>query len=449
MAKDEKSRIMNEIVSLCKRRGFVFQSSEIYGGINSCWDFGPLGVELKNNIKRDWWREMVQLRDNVEGIDAAILMHPGVWEASGHISEFTDPLVECLNCHRRFRADEISGDKCPVCGSDKLTEPKMFNLMFKTFIGPVESDENVIYLRPETAQGIYVNYQNVMTTMRQKIPFGIAQIGKAFRNEISPGNFIFRSREFEQMEMQFFVHPDDAERWFEYWRQQRWNWYLSLGIDEEKIHWHQHGPDELAHYAKDAYDIEFDFPFGRKELEGVHNRGDFDLSRHKEFSGKNLEYSDNVSGEKYIPYIIETSGGVDRCALAVLVDAYTVEPEKSNPQKMRTVLKMHPRLSPIKVGVFPLVKKEGMPEIAREIAQELRKKFMVFYDEKDSIGRRYRRQDEAGTPFCVTVDGQTLQDNTVTIRERDTLIQVRTKIDEIAPMIEKYIENWERDKGIF
>ena len=320
--------------------------------------------------------------------------------------------------------------------------------MFKTFIGPVESEENTIYLRPETAQGIYVNFLNVLNTTRQKIPFGIAQIGKAFRNEISPGNFIFRSREFEQMEMQYFVHPDEADKWFEYWRQQRWNWYLSLGIDEGKLHWHEHGPDELAHYARAAYDIEFDFPFGRKELEGIHNRGDFDLSRHQQYSGKNLEYTDKVTGEKYIPFIIETSGGVDRAMLAILCDAYTVEPERNDPNRTRTVLKMHPRISPIKVGVFPLVKKDGMPEMAREIAQELRKKFTVFYDEKDSIGRRYRRQDEAGTPFCVTVDGQSLQDETVTIRERDTMVQVRVKITEIAPMIEKYIDSWKRDKGI-
>jgi len=446
MAKGNK--IMNEIVALSKRRGFIFQSSEIYGGINALWDMGPLGVEMKNNIKNFWWKYTVQMRSDVEGLDSSILMHPKIWEASGHIENFTDPLVECRNCHKRFRADEIKGNHCPNCGSDQLTEPKMFNLMFKTFIGPVESAENTIYLRPETAQGIYINYQNVMVTTRQKIPFGIAQIGKAFRNEISPGNFIFRSREFEQMEMQYFVHPDEANRWFEYWRKMRWQWYLQLGIDEGKIHWHQHGENELAHYARDAYDIEFDFPFGRKELEGVHNRGDFDLSRHQQYSGKNLEYTDKVTGEKFIPFIIETSGGVDRCMLAILCDAYTVEPEQKDSNKMRTVLKMHPRISPIKVGVFPLVKKDGMPEIAKEIADELRKKFTVFYDEKDSIGRRYRRQDEAGTPFCVTVDGQTLKDNTVTIRERDTLIQVRVKIDEIAPMIDKYIENWERDKGI-
>ena len=446
MAKGNK--IMNEIVALSKRRGFIFQSSEIYGGINALWDMGPLGVEMKNNIKNFWWKYTVQMRSDVEGLDSSILMHPKIWEASGHIENFTDPLVECRNCHKRFRADEIKGNHCPNCGSDQLTEPKMFNLMFKTFIGPVESAENTIYLRPETAQGIYINYQNVMVTTRQKIPFGIAQIGKAFRNEISPGNFIFRSREFEQMEMQYFVHPDEANRWFEYWRKMRWQWYLQLGIDEGKIHWHQHGENELAHYARDAYDIEFDFPFGRKELEGVHNRGDFDLSRHQQYSGKNLEYTDKVTGEKFIPFIIETSGGVDRCMLAILCDAYTVEPEQKDSNKMRTVLKMHPRISPIKVGVFPLVKKDGMPEIAKEIADELRKRFTVFYDEKDSIGRRYRRQDEAGTPFCVTVDGQTLKDNTVTIRERDTLIQVRVKIDEIAPMIDKYIENWERDKGI-
>ncbi len=443
----QQDRVMNEIVSLCKRRGFFFQSSEIYGGLNACWDSGPLGVELKNNIKREWWREMVQLRQDVEGLDAAILMHPRVWEASGHVESFVDPLIECKNCRKRFRADEITSDKCPSCGNAALTEPRMFNLMFKTFLGPLEEEENTIYLRPETAQGIYVNYQNVMVTTRQKIPFGIAQIGKAFRNEISPGNFIFRSREFEQMEMQFFVNPKEADKWFEYWREKRWNWYLAMGFAPDKIHWHQHSENELAHYAKAAYDIEFDFPFGRKELEGVHNRGDYDLTRHQQYSGKNLEYNDTIAGERYIPYIIETSGGVDRCALAVLCDAYTVEPER-NTDEMRTVLKMHPKLSPIKVGVFPLVKKDGMPEVAREICTELRKSFMVFYDEKDSIGRRYRRQDEAGTPFCVTVDGQTLQDQTVTIRERDTMVQVRVKIDEIARMIDEYTGSWKRDKGI-
>jgi len=444
----KKAVTLDKIVSLCKRRGFVFQSSEIYGGINSCWDYGPLGVELKNNLKRWWWREMVQLREEIVGIDSAILMHPKVWEASGHLEHFQDPLVECKTCHRRFRADEIVNEKCPVCGSKELTQPRMFNLMFKTFIGPVESEENTIYLRPETAQGIYVNYLNVMKTMRLKIPFGIAQIGKAFRNEISPGNFIFRSREFEQMEMQYFVRPEEAGKWFEYWRKKRWEWYLSMGIDENMLHWHKHSEDELAHYAVEAYDIEFDFPFGRKELEGIHNRGDYDLSRHQEYSGKRLEYTDPITKEQYIPYIVETSGGVDRTMLAVIVDAYTEEPERSNPDKIRVVLKMHPRLSPIKVGIFPLVKKEGMPEIAREIAEDLKSEFMVFYDEKDSIGRRYRRQDEAGTPFCVTVDGQTLEDRTVTIRERDTMVQVRVKIDEIAKMIKEYTESWERDKGI-
>ncbi len=443
-----KKVTLNTIVSLCKRRGFVFQSSEIYGGINSCWDMGPLGAELKRNLKDWWWFNMVKLRPEIEGLDSAILMSSRIWEASGHVECFQDPLVECLSCHRRFRVDDLANDKCPVCGNTELSEPRFFNLMFKTFIGPVENNENVIYLRPETAQGIYVNYQNVMVTMRQKIPFGIAQIGKAFRNEISPGNFIFRSREFEQMEMQYFIRPENADKWFEYWREQRWNWYKSIGIDENKLHWHKHSEDELAHYAKIAFDIEFDFPFGQKELEGIHNRGDYDLSRHIEFSGKNLEYTDRITNEKFIPYIIETSAGVDRPMLAVICDAYFEEPEIANPDKIRTVLKMHPRLSPIKVGVFPLVKKEGMPEIAKEIAQDLRKEFMVFYDEKDSIGRRYRRQDEAGTPFCVTVDGQTLKDRTVTIRERDTMVQVRVKIEEISGMISKYIESWIRDKGI-
>ncbi len=443
-----KKVTLNTIVSLCKRRGFVFQSSEIYGGINSCWDMGPLGAELKRNLKDWWWFNMVKLRPEIEGLDSAILMSSRIWEASGHVECFQDPLVECFSCHRRFRVDDLANDKCPVCGNTELSEPRFFNLMFKTFIGPVENNKNVIYLRPETAQGIYVNYQNVMVTMRKKIPFGIAQIGKAFRNEISPGNFIFRSREFEQMEMQYFIRPENAEKWFEYWREQRWNWYKSIGIDENKLHWHKHSEDELAHYAKIAFDIEFDFPFGQKELEGIHNRGDYDLSRHIEFSGKNLEYTDRISNEKFIPYVIETSAGVDRPMLAVICDAYFEEPEISNPDKIRTVLKMHPRLSPIKVGVFPLVKKEGMPEIAMEIAHDLRKEFMVFYDEKDSIGRRYRRQDEAGTPFCVTIDGQTLKDRTVTIRERDTMVQVRVKIEEISGMISKYIESWIRDKGI-
>ncbi len=440
--------IMKDLAALCKRRGIIFQSSEVYGGVASTYDYGPLGVELKHNLKELWWREMVQLRPEIEGLDAAIIMHPKVWIASGHVDEFVDPLVECKQCHRRFKGEDIENlDKCPVCGTkDSFTEPKMFHLMFQTYTGPVQSEENIAYLRPETAQGIYVNFENVRAPARQKIPFGIAQIGKAFRNEITPGNFTFRTREFEQMEMQYFVRPDEAEKWYEYWKMERRKWYESLGFNMENLHFHDH--EKLAHYAKAAVDIEYDFPFGRSELEGIHNRGDFDLSRHQEFSGKSFEYFDQERDERYVPHIIETSGGVDRCILALLVDSYCQEPEKSDSNKLRTVLKLHPRLSPVKVGIFPLVNREGMPEIARKIETQLRPHFMVFYDDGGSIGRRYRRQDEAGTPFCVTVDGQTLEDETVTIRERDTMVQVRVRIDNITEMVRKYTMEWERDKGL-
>jgi len=410
--------IMDKLVSLTKRRGFIFQSSEIYGGINSCYDYGPLGVELKKNIKELWWKSMVYERADVEGIDASILMHPRVWEASGHVEGFTDPLVDCKNCKMRWRADQIDLEKgCPNCGGE-LTEPRMFNLMFKTFMGPVEDDAHVVYLRPETAQGIYVNFHNVRESMRKKIPFGIAQIGKAFRNEITPGNFIFRTREFEQMEMQYFVKPGTDEEWFEYWKEERFKWYDRLGINKDKLRFHQHGPDELAHYAKAAFDIEYEFPFGWSEIEGIHNRTDFDLSRHQEYSGKDLRYYDQEADEKYIPYVVETSTGVDRLMLTTLVDAYTEEED-------RVVLRFKPYLAPIKAAVLPLVKRDGMPEIARKIEADLRKRFKVFYDEGGSIGRRYRRQDEIGTPYCITVDSQTLEDGTVTIRERDSMEQIR------------------------
>ncbi len=416
-----KKTIMDKLVSLSKRRGIVFQSSEIYGGINSCWDYGPVGVELKRNIKEFWWRSMVFWRNDIEGLDASIIMHPKVWEASGHVESFTDPMVDCKQCKRRFRADEIEGDRCPVCGGE-LTEARQFNLMFKTFMGPVEDETNTIYLRPETAQGIYVNFLNVQKSSRQKIPFGIAQIGKAFRNEITPGNFIFRTREFEQMEMQYFVKPGTDEEFFEKWKATRMAWYGELGIRPQKLRFHQHGPDELAHYAKAAFDIEYEFPFGWKELEGIHNRTDFDLSRHQQFSGKDLTYFDDQTHERYIPYVIETSAGVDRTLLTVLADAYREEEIKG---ETRVVLKMNPKISPVKVAVFPLVKKDGMPEVALKIAADLRKKYKVFYDVSGAIGRRYRRQDEIGTPFCVTVDSQTLQDQTVTVRERDSMAQVR------------------------
>ena len=428
--------LMEKLVSLAKRRGFVFQSSEIYGGLGSVWDYGPLGVELKRNIKERWWRSMVQERDDVEGIDAAILMHPKVWEASGHVAGFTDPLVDCKQCKNRFRADDprIKGTpgepsaQCPVCGSKgTLTAPRLFNLMFKTFMGPVEEAAAVVYLRPETAQGIYVNYLNVLQASRQKIPFGIAQIGKAFRNEITPGNFTFRTREFEQMEMQFFVKPGSDAEWFEFWRHERMKWLVErMGLRAERLRFHQHGKDELAHYAKDAYDIQYEFPFGWQEFEGIHNRTDFDLSRHQQYSGKKLEYVDTGTNERFIPYIIETSAGADRTALALLVDAYH---EDEVAGEKRVVLRLHPAVAPIKAAVLPLVNKDGMPEMARRIYDDLRGHYHAFYDDGGAIGRRYRRQDEVGTPFGITVDGQSIQDQTVTVRDRDTLKQERVAAD--------------------
>ncbi len=428
--------LMEKLVSLAKRRGFVFQSSEIYGGLGSVWDYGPLGVELKRNIRDLWWQDMVRSRPDIEGLDAGILMHPSVWEASGHVEEFTDPLVECRNCQRRFRADEVT-NQCPVCGTkDQFTPPRMFNLMFRTFMGAVEDEAAQVYIRPETAQGIYVNFLNVLNSSRQRVPFGIAQIGKAFRNEITPGNFIFRTREFEQMEMQFFVKPGTEGEWFEYWKNARFEWVVSLGIREKKLRLHQHTPDELAHYAVEAHDIEYEFPFGWHEFEGIHNRTDFDLTQHQERSGKKLEYVDAAANERYIPYVIETSGGVDRLLLVVLADAYR---EEEVGGEKRVVLGLKPELAPIKAAVFPLVKKDGMPEVARKIAADLRREFPIFYDETGSIGRRYRRQDEAGTPFAITIDGQTLEDQTVTVRDRDTLEQERVAADALAPYLRKAI----------
>jgi glycyl-tRNA synthetase len=433
--------VMDKLVSLAKRRGFVFQSSEIYGGLGSVWDYGPLGVELKKNIKERWWRSMVHAREDIEGLDAAILMHPKVWEASGHLAGFADPLVDCKQCKNRFRADDprIKGTpgqpdaQCPVCGTKgSLTAPRQFNLMFKTFMGPVEEQAAVIFLRPETAQGIYVNYLNVLQSSRQKIPFGIAQIGKAFRNEITPGNFTFRTREFEQMEMQFFVKPGTDGEWLERWRAERMQWLVDLGIRPEKLRFHQHTPQELAHYAKEAYDIEYEFPFGWHEFEGVHNRTDFDLARHQQFSGKKLDYLDAGTSERYIPYVIETSAGADRTALVVLCDAYA---EEDVAGEKRVVLRFQPSLAPLKAAVFPLVNKDGMPELARRLYDMLRQRFKVFYDDGGSIGRRYRRQDEAGTPFGITVDGQSTQDQTVTVRDRDTLQQVRVASDRLTDYI--------------
>ena len=432
MAKNNTPTLMDKLGSLCKRRGYVFQSSEIYGGLNSCYDYGPLGIELKKNVKELWWKSMVYERDDIEGLDSSILMHPKIWEASGHVAGFTDPMVDCKECKMRWRADQVDRNKgCPNCGGE-LTEPRMFNLMFKTFMGPVEDEASIVYLRPETAQGIYVNFHNVREASRQKIPFGIAQIGKAFRNEITPGNFIFRTREFEQMEMQFFVKPGTDEKWFDYWKEQRISWYERLGIKKGKLRFHQHTHKELAHYAKTAFDIEYEFPFGWSEIEGIHNRTDFDLSRHQEYSGKDLRYYDQEVDEKFIPYVIETSTGVDRLMLTALVDAYEEEPE-------RVVLRLKPQIAPIKAAIFPLVKKDSMPEIAGKIFTDLKRDFKVFYDEAGSVGRRYRRQDEAGTPYCITVDGQTIQDRTVTIRDRDSMEQFRIDQDKVFAFLKDHI----------
>ncbi|MBW3660985.1 MAG: glycine--tRNA ligase [Gemmatimonadetes bacterium] len=431
---------MDRLVSLCKRRGYVFQSSEIYGGVGSTWDYGPLGVEMKRNVRDFWWDSMVRRRDDIEGLDAAILMHSKVWEASGHVSGFTDPLVDCRNCKHRFRADVLEAmdePRCPRCGSRDLSEARQFNLMFKTHMGPVEEEAAAVYLRPETAQGIYVNFLNVLNASRRKIPFGIAQIGKAFRNEITPGNFIFRTREFEQMEMQFFVEPGTDTEWLERWRDERRAWYAELGIRDEKIRIEEHGPDELAHYAAAAYDLQYEFPFGWQELEGIHNRTDFDLSRHEEASGKKLSYYDEEAKERYVPYIVETSAGVDRTLLTCLVDGFREEGEGKG---ARTVLKLSPRIAPIKAAVFPLVKRDGMPEVAGQVHRGLRARWNVFYDDGGSIGRRYRRQDEAGTPFCITIDGESVEDRSVTVRDRDSMEQVRIGIDRLEEWLAERLE---------
>jgi glycyl-tRNA synthetase len=441
-----QTSVMDKLVSLCKRRGFVFQSSEIYGGLGSVWDYGPLGVELKRNIKDRWWHAMVRARDDIEGLDAAILMHPKVWEASGHVAGFTDPLVDCKTCKARFRADQIAESACPQKPSKHpgehttcaLTEPRMFNLMFKTVMGPVEESGSVIYLRPETAQGIYVNYLNVLQSSRQKIPFGIAQIGKAFRNEITPGNFIFRTREFEQMEMQFFVKPGADAEWFELWRGLRMAWHVELGLTPDKLRWHQHAESELAHYARAAYDIEYEFPFGWSEIEGVHNRGDFDLSNHQTASGKKLEYFEQATNTRYLPNIVETSAGADRITLTVLVDAFREEQVEG---ETRTVLGFLPSVAPIKAAVLPLVNKDAMPEMATALYNDLRKHFSCFYDDGGAIGRRYRRMDEVGTPFCITVDGQSAEDQTVTVRHRDSMAQDRIGIATVGEYLTERLKD--------
>ncbi len=424
---------MNDLVALCKQRGFIFQSSEVYGGLNSCWDMGPYGVELKNNLKARWWRSMT-LRQDVVGLDASILMHPMVWKASGHIDGFSDPLVDCKHCKERFRADNIDMTKpCPKCGTkDSYTDIRQFNLMFKTQMGAMEDTASTVYLRPETAQGIFVNFLNVQTTMRKKLPFGIAQIGKAFRNEITPGNFIFRTREFEQMEMQYFVKPGLQKEAMEEWKETRWNWHLANGLRKEKIHWAPHGPDSLAHYADAATDIEYEFPMGWGEMEGIHSRTDFDLKQHQEFSGKNMQYVDQANNnEKYLPYVIETSVGADRCLLAIMCDAYRLE-NAGDPNTERSVMKFHPALAPIKVAIMPLSKKAELEEVSNKLFNDIIVDYKAEYDIAGSIGKRYRRQDEIGTPFCLTVDFDTLNDHAITIRDRDTMVQERISLDQVS-----------------
>ncbi len=490
---------MEKIVSLSQRRGFIFPSSEIYGGLSSCWDYGPLGVELKRNIKEAWWRAMVQERGDMVGLDASIMMHPKVWEASGHLKGFSDPLVECKNCHQRFRPDQVvvgavivGGDflgyasginreeyekswievlskhpmgagntrmftvqptepktlqdflddrskiPCPFCRAiGQFTEPQMFNLMFKTFMGPVEDEASVVYLRPETAQGMFVNFQNVLNTTRKRLPFGMAQIGKAFRNEITTGNFIFRSREFEQMEIEFFVKPGTDEEWFNYWLEERLNWYVKLGIKREHLRLRPHAEKELAHYARKCSDINYLFPMGWSELEGIANRGNFDLTQHAKFSGKELSYFDEETKEHIVPYVIEPSAGVDRPLLAFLCDAYDEETDKEG---VRVVLRFHPSLAPYKVAVLPLSRRENLVKAARELYADLRQCWMVSYDDAQSIGRRYRRQDEIGTPFCVTVDFQSLEDNQVTVRDRDSMNQIRIPIAELKKTLQAKLE---------
>ncbi|MCL1813884.1 MAG: glycine--tRNA ligase [Treponema sp.] len=442
---------MEKITSLAKRRGFVFQSSEIYGGQNGAWDYGPMGIELKNRIAANWWKAMTQLHDEIVGLDAAILMHPRTWEASGHVENFTDPLVDCKKCKTRFRADMIPDENlanktCPECGGE-LTDTRKFNLMFRTHIGPTEDNAGLIYLRPETAQGIYVNYKNIIQSNRMKIPFGIAQIGKAFRNEIVTKNFIFRTCEFEQMEMQYFVKPGTDVEWFNEWKKRRWAYYEKLGVKMDHLRWHQHGPDELAHYAKDAYDIQYLFPMGWRELEGVHNRTNYDLTRHTEYSGKDLQYIDqDNNNDRYIPFIIETSAGLTRTLLMLICDAYDEEKvaDKGDADDWRTVLRFHPVVAPVTAAILPLMKKDGLAELAQDIRNELKEDFATDYDQAGAIGRRYRRQDEAGTPFCVTVDYQSKEDGTVTLRYRDSMEQIRVPRAELTEKIRQEIKQYKR-----
>jgi len=454
------AELMEAITSLAKRRGIAFQSSEIYGGLRSSWDYGPLGVELKRNIRNAWWRSMVQLRDDVVGLDAAVIMSPKVWEASGHLEVFTDPLVECLSCHQRFRADHLegfhapqsgheedetsldmhAGPKCPNCGHREFTDPRNFNLMFKTHMGPVEDETNAVYLRPETAQGMFVDFATVQSTSRKKVPFGIAQIGKSFRNEITPGNFIFRTREFEQMEMEFFVEPGTDEEWHEYWIAERHRWYLDLGIRPENIRLRDHEKEELSHYSKRTVDVEYRYPFTDwGELEGIANRTDFDLKQHEKSSGQDLTYFDQEKDTRYHPYVIEPAAGVDRCLLAFLIDAYREEeaPTAKGDTEKRVYLALHKDLAPVKVAVLPLSRKEQLAPDARAVFDLVKSSWMCDYDDAGSIGRRYRRQDEVGTPFCVTVDFDTLEDRQVTIRERDTMQQDRIPIENLLVYLQE------------
>jgi len=491
MSQPNSNTLMDKLVSLCKRRGFIFQSSEIYGGLTSCWDYGPLGVELKRAVKNRWWHDVVTSREDVVGMDASILMHPRVWEASGHVANFHDPLIDCRQCKTRFRADkaphlfrcpncklefrvfdglievkkefstyfpelyaqdvntyvgapcprcghslELIKKVCPNCGSDDLSPARQFNLMFKTHFGPSEDSASEVYLRPETAQGIFVNFDNVVATSRVKLPFGIGQIGKAFRNEITTGNFIFRSREFEQMELEYFVKPEESQKWYEYWVQERFNWYIQLGIRPENLRLRPHSQDELAHYARGCTDVEYKFPFGWSELEGIADRQTFDLDQHIKASGKKLTFFDTEMNRHIVPAVVESSAGVDRTVLTILADAYWEDAEHD-----RVVLRLHPALAPIKVAIFPLVNRDGMPEIAENIFHDLKQHFAAFYDDSGSIGRRYRRQDEAGTPYAITIDSQTLTDGTVTLRERDSLEQIRLPKERLTQELKSRLEN--------
>jgi glycyl-tRNA synthetase len=430
--------LFDRIVNLSRRRGFVFPSAEIYGGFRSTYDYGPLGVLMLRNVKAAWWRSMVQLRDDVVGLDAAILSPPAIWKASGHLENFTDPLVDCRNCRERFRLDKLDDPHtCPNCGAkDSFTEPRQFNLMFKTYAGPVEESAAEVYLRPETAQGMFVNFNNVLTTSRKKPPFGIAQIGKSFRNEITPGNFVFRTREFEQMELEYFVPPSESKQWYEYWTAERYRWYVDLGIPESKLRLRPHDADELSHYSSGTSDVEFLFPWGWDELEGIANRGDFDLTQHTNASGEKLEYFDQSSGERYVPHVIEPAAGATRTMMAFLMAAYDEEEVRG---EKRTVLRLDPRLSPYQVAVLPLSRNEKLSPVARDVLQRLQPHLMTEYDETQSIGRRYRRQDEIGTPLCVTVDFESLEDKAVTIRERDTMEQKRVPIEDIVGHVQSLL----------